>query len=80
MKENGTKLKKPVVYQDNTSTIALVKDLSVNKMTSIHFRARRAVVHQNLAVFKTIEIEYISTKKMVADLLTRPLAGVTNLT
>ena len=75
LRESGIKLKKPVVYQDNTSTIALVKDLSVGKMRSKHFRARRAVVHQELVIFKTMEIQYISTKEMIADLLTKPLTG-----
>ena len=75
LRESGIKLQKPVVYQDNTSTIALVRDLSVGKMRSKHFRARRAVVHQELMIFKTMEIQYISTKGMVADLLTKPLTG-----
>ena len=75
LRESGIKLKKPVVYQDNTSTIALVKDLSVGKMRSKHFRARRAVVYQELMIFKTMEIQYINTKEMVADLLTKPLTG-----
>ena len=68
LRENGIKLMKPVVYQDNTSTIALVKDLSVGKMRSKHFRARRAVVHQELMIFKNMQIQYINTKEMVADL------------
>ena len=73
MRESGIKLKKPVVYQDNISTIPLVKDLSVGKMRSKHFRARQAVVYQELMIFKTMEIQYISTKEMV--LLTKPLTG-----
>jgi hypothetical protein len=63
----------PVVYQDNTSTIALVRD-GGGKYRSKHMRTRQAGVKEKVDN-KTIELKHLPTERMIADTLTKPLQG-----
>jgi hypothetical protein len=67
----GYKMEIPTVYQDNTSTIRLV-DNGGGKMRTRHMRAKQAVVKERIDL-KYFSIEYINTKEMIADILTKPL-------
>ena len=71
----GLKLKKPVIYQDNKSTISLVTKSDGGKMRTKHMRARRAAVLNDVVENKLFEVVYVNTKDMLADVLTKPLGG-----
>ena len=61
------------VYQDNMSTIALVKNGKLNSDRTRHI-ARFFFVADRVAS-KEIEIKYMPTGEMLADILTKPLQG-----
>jgi Reverse transcriptase (RNA-dependent DNA polymerase). len=65
----------PLILQDNTSTITLVTEKESGKARTKHLEARRAVVYENVQERKLSEIKHVSTKHMVADVLTKPLGG-----
>lgn len=72
-KHQGYKLQRPLVYQDNTSTITLVTE-GGGKMRNRHMRALQAVLvdgYQN----GDYDVSHISIHKMIADLMTKPLGG-----
>jgi hypothetical protein len=63
------------VFEDNTSTIILANKqngatLSKTKHIQIRFYYVRELIEQ-----KEINIVYLSTKEMLADLLTKPMTG-----
>jgi hypothetical protein len=75
MKEQGVQdLEVPVVYQDNTSTISLVTE-GGGKPRTKHLRVRQHLVKEKIDK-KEVRVEYIPTKDMLADVLTKPLQGV----
>jgi len=57
-----------LVYQDNQSMIALVKRSTSSKPRSKYLKVRQEYVKEHL------EIEYMKTGKMLADLLTKPIS------
>jgi tRNA U38,U39,U40 pseudouridine synthase TruA len=62
-----------LVYQDNQSTIVLVKLTSnMHKPRSKKFKVRQEYVRECLGTGE-LEIEYMKTGKMLADILTKPL-------
>jgi hypothetical protein len=64
-----------LVYQDNQSTIALVKSESkTHKPRSKYFKVRQEYVKERLQT-RELEIEYMKTGEMLADILTKPLTG-----
>ena len=69
----GYKLKVPLIYQDNSSTITLVTE-GGGKFRNKHMRALKAVVLDGYER-KDYIIEYIKTEEMIADVLTKPLEG-----
>jgi len=71
--EQGYKMTTPLIYQDNTSTMTLVLQ-GGGKMRTSHMRAKQACVKERVEM-KDFEIKYISTKEMVADVMTKPLDG-----
>jgi hypothetical protein len=71
--EQGYHFKKPLIYQDNTSTITLVTT-GGGKMRTKHMRALKASVLEGYEK-GDYEFEHISTDDMVADLLTKPQNG-----
>jgi hypothetical protein len=73
LEAQGMKLKIPVIYQDNASTITLVTQ-GGGKPRTKYLRVRRELVKE-LVDKKLIEIVFIGTKWMIADVLTKPLQG-----
>jgi hypothetical protein len=60
------------VYQDNQSTIAMVKNGKSNSERTRHIAIRFYFVADRVAS-KEIKLEYMSTSDMLADVLTKPL-------
>jgi hypothetical protein len=73
LKEQGIRMKTPIVYQDNASTVTLVTK-GGGKPRTKYLRVRQMLVKQMIEL-KQIEVEFIRTGKMVADVLTKPLNG-----
>ena len=71
LKELRTNISPPIIYQDNTAVInkAIGKD---NKARTKDDRARINIVKESVTNNQLV-IEYISTNRMIADLLTKPL-------
>ena len=62
------------IYQDNKSTIALVKNGKSNSDRTRHIAIRFFFIADRVAS-KEIKIEYLKTGEMIADILTKPLQG-----
>jgi hypothetical protein len=75
MEEQGVGLDIPLVYQDNMSTIALVSSENSGNVRTRHLNARRSVVHEAWNIIRSIEVQFLPTKQMIADVLTKPLGG-----
>ena len=60
------------IYEDNQPAIALAKNPSTNSSRSKHIDVIYHKVRE-LIEDKEIRVEYLNTKKMIADLLTKPL-------
>lgn len=71
LKSQGYELKTPIIFQDNTSTLTLVEE-GGGKFRNKHLRALRGVVEEAIDE-GDIQVQYISTNDMVADLLTKHL-------
>ena len=72
----GYNLPPASIFEDNMSTIAMIKNGKSNSERTRHIAIRFFFVSDKLNE-KEIHIEYISTKNQVADLLTKPLQGET---
>jgi len=75
LKSLGIALKTPVIYQDNKSTITLVQSLLNKKPRSRHLNARRRVIYDEIMVNKNVDIAYLPTNEMTADVLYKPVCG-----
>lgn len=73
LKEQRIRVKTPIVYQDNASTVTLVTK-GGGKPRTKYLRVRQMLVKQMIEM-KQIEVKFIRTGKMVADVLTKPLNG-----
>ena len=71
----GHKLNKPLVLCDNTSTITIVKSLEKKMLRNRHLTARRGILHEQVIEDDYVDLKYISTKEMIADVLTKPVQG-----
>ena len=69
----GYKLQKPTIFQDNTSTITLVT-VGGGKMRNKHMRAKQAVVLEGYKR-EDYDIKYIRTEDMLADVNTKAITG-----
>lgn len=74
MSEQGYKMKPAIIYQDNKSTIQLMNNGRSNSEKTRHVNIRYFFLTDRIKM-KEIEIEYKSTKEMLADVLTKPLQG-----
>ena len=72
--EQGYNVEAAIVYQDNMSTIALVKNGKSNSERTRHIAIRFFFVADRVAS-KEIKVEYMQTGEMLADILTKPLQG-----
>jgi len=67
----GTNLSAPI-FSDNQGYIALVRDPVAHSRTK-HIDVRYHYIRE-LVAFNKVTVEYIPTKEMVADMLTKPLS------
>jgi hypothetical protein len=65
----------PIVFQDNSSVMTLIRKDGGNHMRTKHLEARRAIIHEQVVVERSVKMMYMNTKDMVADVLTKPLGG-----
>jgi len=72
-KGQGYELEKPLIFQDNTSTITLVTK-GGGKMRNRTMRAKQAVILEGFSN-GDYEFEYVQTDYMVADMFTKALSG-----
>ena len=70
----GYDLKEALVFQDNTSTIALVKRGKSASDRTRHIHIRHFFVKDRMDSGE-IAIEHLPTEDMIADALTKPLTG-----
>ena len=63
-----------VIYQDNMSTIQLIKNGRSNSERSRHIDIKFFFLHDRIKLSHII-VTYKNTKEMIADLLTKPLQG-----
>ena len=75
LKPQGFVFEKPVNYQDNKSTMALVRSLLNNKQRSRHLNARRRVMYDEIMIKKSVDLAYLQTSEMTADVLSKPVCG-----
>lgn len=73
MSGQGIAMKTPVLCQDNTSTIALVKN-GGGIWRSKYMRVRQESVKERIDLCD-FGVEYVPTGEMIADILTKPLHG-----
>ena len=72
--EQGYKIIDAVIYQDNKSTITLIKSGKTNSERTRHIATRFFFIKDRLEK-KEIRVEYAPTGNMIADILTKPLQG-----
>ena len=72
--DQGYKLDPALIYQDNTSTMFLIKNGKSNSERTKHIATRFYFVKDRVESGE-IKIEYLQTAQMVADILTKPLQG-----
>jgi hypothetical protein len=73
MKHQGGSKEKPIIYQDNMSTIAMITKGGGSTRTR-HMKIRQAYAKEQVDEGE-LEVEYMPTGQMIADILTKPLAG-----
>ena len=72
----GVVLEKSVIYQDNKSAMAQVRSLLNYKPRSRHLNARRRVMYDEIMVNKSVDIAYLQTSEMIADILSKFAASI----
>ena len=72
LEEQGFTMRPATVYQDNISTIALVKNDKSNSDRTRHIAIRFYFISDRVTS-KEINVEYMPTGEMLADILTKPL-------
>ena len=73
MVEQGYDLPPPKLFQDNKSTIALVKN-DEGRYRNKYLRVRRALVKESIDNDEIL-VEFVPTHDMKADIFTKPLQG-----
>jgi len=74
LEEQGYKMPPAQVFQDNMSTIAMVRSGKPTSDRTRHINIRFFFIHDREKNGE-IKIEYRSTETMLADILTKPLQG-----
>ena len=69
----GLKLDTPLILQDNMSTLQLVSS-SGKEHRNTHMLVRQELMKERVVV-KDVTLKYVETRKMAADVLTKPLQG-----
>ena len=70
----GYKIAPALIYQDNTSTMSLVKNGKSNSERTKHISTRFYFIKDRVDNHE-IKIEHLSTSEMIADILTKPITG-----
>ena len=70
----GYKVEPAIIYQDNTSTMSLVKNCKSNSERTKHISTRFYFIKDRVDNFE-IKIEHMRTTEMIADILTKPITG-----
>lgn len=70
----GYKMSATRVYQDNKGVMALIKSGKSNSYRTRHLKARYFFIKDHIEQ-GDIALEYMPTKQMTADVLTKPLGG-----
>ena len=74
LEEQGYKMPPAKIFQDNTSTIAMIKAGMPTSDRTRHIAIRFFFVKDRVDAGE-LDISYVSTKDMQADILTKPLQG-----
>jgi hypothetical protein len=74
LEAQGFDVKPAKIYQDNQSTLALIKSGKSNSERTRHIAIRFFFVADRVAC-NEIKLEYMPTEHMLADILTKPLQG-----
>ena len=74
LQEQGYIMGPAIVYEDNMSTIALVKNGKSNSDKTRHIAIRYFFIFDRI-MNKEISVNYMPTGDMIADVLTKPLQG-----
>ena len=72
--EQGYQMGPATIYQDNMSTISLIKNGKSNNEKTRHIAIRFFFVSDRVKS-NEIKVEYMATGQMLADILTKPLQG-----
>jgi hypothetical protein len=70
----GYKLPPVKMFEDNLSTIALIKNGNSNSSRTRHIAIRYFFIAEKVSN-NEVEIEHKATEDMLADILTKPLQG-----
>jgi hypothetical protein len=74
LKEQGYKMGPATLYQDNTSSTAMMNNGRGSSNRTRHINIRYFFVKDRIDA-KEIEIKYKPSSEMIADILTKPLQG-----
>jgi hypothetical protein len=74
LEENGHKVNPINIFQDNKSTIAMIKKGKACGRNTRHINMRHFFIKDYIAK-GIVEVKYLFTKEMIADILTKPLKG-----
>jgi hypothetical protein len=70
----GYKLPPTLIYQDNKSVLSLMATGRTTKQRTKHLNVRYFFIRDRIAK-QELRLEYLPTKRMVADLMTKPIVG-----
>jgi hypothetical protein len=74
LEEQGHKVEAPIIYQDNKSTIIMAQKGKSSSERSRHINVRYFFIKDRIESGE-IQIAYLQTNQMIADILTKPLQG-----
>jgi hypothetical protein len=74
LEAQGHKIKPVIVYQDNQSSLALMKAGKKPNQKTKHLEIRYYFAHDRV-LSGDIELKYMPTEDMLADLMTKPVCG-----
>jgi hypothetical protein len=74
LEDNGYKVNPIILYQDNMSTIAMIKKGKPCSRSTRHIKMRYFFIKDYMNM-KIMDVRYLKTDDMLADMLTKPLQG-----
>lgn len=76
LKHQGLMIKRKIIYQDNLSTIQLLKSSTSSSQRTAHINTKYFFLREHIQS-NDIIVEYMPTELMIADVLTKSLFGAT---